>query len=140
MYPSTGQRAACVTDVPGTSPIPAESFAACPVTPALAAALTRFAAGNEADPLCRCQNTFNVTIATKTSALPSGYKGPRSDKTVKVTLAFGGVGGKLVTLVIAHKNRDGSWVAADTYCAARRGDTNPYRNRMTASPKACAPA
>lgn len=113
-----------------------ESYHGCPVTSRLAAALARFASGGGAEPLCRCQNTFDATFRNG-PALPSAYKGSRKDKVATANLQFGAE--RVEMFVIVHNSSDGSSTATDTYCAAEAGDRHPFRNRMTGSdPQPCA--
>jgi hypothetical protein len=130
LYAQGPNGAACVALPPNGQPITAVSYAGCPVSLTLAQSLAEYAALRQADPRCRCQNSFTVAVSSKLSKPPSGYRGAKADRVVKVTLVIGGGPGRITMFLIAHKSADGTWAATDLYCAARRGDKNPYANRV----------
>jgi hypothetical protein len=110
-----------------------DSYAACPTTPELREALTRFSTAERADALCRCQNT-PPTIVYAAGRLPDELRGKRGYNVVDVGLGFNP---PYTVSVLLARQPDGAWLAADTYCAAVPGDQDPYANRMTASPHSC---
>jgi hypothetical protein len=97
----------------------------CPVTDGLAQRLDSNPL-TRAEPLCRCQNTYqSVTITTE--ALPPGNPGAIAH----VVLDFGGSTVKLDVTVIRSA---GGWFASDTSCTGQdAGTTSIY----AASPPPC---
>jgi hypothetical protein len=101
-------------------------YDACPVTDGLAMRLD----GNplkQAEPLCRCQNTYQSRTIT-TEALPPGNPGAIAH----VVLDFGG--GTTVKLdVTVLQNQDG-WFASDTSCTGQDPQTTSI---YAAAPPPC---
>lgn len=100
-------------------------YDSCPVTDGLAQRLDSNPL-TRAEPLCRCQNTYqSVTIMTE--ALPPGNPGAIAH----VILDFGGSTVKLDVTVIRSA---GGWFASDTSCTGQdAGTTSIY----AASPPPC---
>ncbi|MEA2635236.1 MAG: hypothetical protein QOH92_2003 [Chloroflexota bacterium] len=100
-------------------------YDSCPVTDGLAQRLDSNPIAH-AEPLCRCQTTYqSVTITTE--ALPPGNPGAIAH----VVLDFGGSTEKLDVTVIRS---DGGWFASDTSCTGQdQGTTSIY----AATPPPC---
>src|SRR6202521_3488752 len=102
-------------------------YDSCPVTDGLAQRLDSNPLGH-AEPLCRCQNTYQSSTIT-TEALPPGNPGAIAH----VVLDFGGSVVKLDVTVIRSA---GGWFASDTSCTGQdSGTTSIY----AAMPPACGP-
>src|SRR3984893_5213615 len=102
-------------------------YDSCPVTDGLAAQLDSNPL-KQAEPLCRCQNTYQSRTIT-TEALPPGNPGAIAH----VVLDFGGSTVKLDVTVIRSA---GGWFASDTSCTGQdSGTTSIY----AAMPPACGP-
>ena len=102
-------------------------YDSCPVTDGLAAQLDSNPL-KQAEPLCRCQNTYQSRTIT-TEALPPGNPGAIAH----VVLDFGGSTVKLDVTVI---RAPGGWFASDTSCTGQdSGTTSIY----AAMPPACGP-
>ena len=100
-------------------------YDSCPVTDGLAQRLDSNPLGG-AEPLCRCQNTYQSSTIT-TEALPPGNPGAIAH----VVLDFGGSMVKLDVTVIRSA---GGWFASDTSCTGQdSGTTSIY----AAAPPAC---
>lgn len=101
-------------------------YDSCPVTDGLAQRLDSNPIAH-AEPLCRCQNTYqSVTITTE--ALPPGNPGAIAH----VVLGFDGA--TTVKLDITIIRSDGGWFASDTSCTSQdQGTTSIY----AATPPAC---
>jgi len=100
-------------------------YDSCPVTDGLAQRLDSNPVAG-AEPLCRCQNTYQSRIIT-TEALPPGNPGA----VAHVVLDFGGSTVKLDVTVIRSA---GGWFASDTSCTGQDpGTTSIY----AATPPAC---
>ena len=101
-------------------------YDACPVTNGLAMRLDANPL-KQAEPLCRCQNTYQSRTIT-TDALPPGNPGAIAH----VVLDFGG--GTSVKLdVTVLQNLDG-WFASDTSCTGQDAQATSI---YAASPPAC---
>jgi hypothetical protein len=100
-------------------------YDSCPVTDGLAQRLDSNPIAH-AEPLCRCQNTYqSVTITTE--ALPPGNPGAIAH----VVLDFGGSSEKLDLTIIRS---DDGWFASDTSCTGQdQGTTSIY----AATPPPC---
>ena len=97
----------------------------CPVTDGLAQRLDSNPL-TRAEPLCRCQNTYQ-SVSITTEALPPGNPGAIA----YVVLDFGGSTVKLDVTVIRSA---GGWFASDTSCTGQdAGTTSIY----AASPPPC---
>jgi len=115
LYPPTG--GVCGAD---------GKYDSCPVTDGLAARLDANPL-KQAEPLCRCQNTYQSRTIT-TEALPPGNPGAIAH----VVLDFGG--GTTVKLdVTVLQNADG-WFATDTSCTGQDAQATSI---YAASPPPC---
>lgn len=104
----------------------AGKYDACPVTDGLAARLD----GNplkQAEPLCRCQNTYQSRTIT-TDPLPADNPGV----TAHVVLDFGG--GTTVKLDVTVLQTPNGWFASDTSCT---GQDPQATSIYAASPPPC---
>ena len=100
-------------------------YDSCPVTDGLAQRLDSNPIAR-AEPLCRCQNTYQSRMIT-TEPLPPGNPGAIAH----VVLDFGGSTAKLDVTVIRS---DSGWFASDTSCTGQdSGTTSIY----AATPPAC---
>ena len=102
------------------------SYDSCPVTDGLAARLDANPL-KTAEPLCRCQNTYqSESITTE----PLGEGNPGS--IAHVVLVFGG--GSTVKLDVTVLRTDGGWFASDTSCT---GQDPTATSIYAASPPPC---
>jgi hypothetical protein len=81
-------------------------YAGCPITPELREALRGMP--DDADPICRCQNSLPDPIAYTSVPLPPALAGESDLEVVQVEY-FG------PKFVLAERQADGSWLAADVY-------------------------
>lgn len=100
-------------------------YDSCPVTDGLAAQLDSNPF-KQAEPLCRCQNTYQSATIT-TEALPQGNPGAIAH----VVLDFGGSTVKLDVTVLRTA---GGWFASDTSCT---GQDPQVTSIYAATPPAC---
>jgi len=100
-------------------------YDSCPVTDGLAAQLDANPF-KQAEPLCRCQNTYQSATIT-TEALPQGNPGAIAH----VVLDFGG---STVKLDITVLRTAGGWFASDTSCT---GQDPQVTSIYAATPPAC---
>jgi hypothetical protein len=101
------------------------TYDSCPVTDGLAARLDAKPL-TQAEPLCRCQNTYQSRSIT-TEPLPPGNPGAIAH----VVLEFGGTTARLDVTVI---RADSGWFASDTSCTGQdAGATSIY----AATPPPC---
>ena len=114
LYPPTG--GSCSTS---------GKYDACPVTDGLAQRLDSNPL-RAAEPLCRCQNTYQSATIT-TEALPQGNPGAIAH----VVLDFGG---STVKLDITVLRTAGGWFASDTSCT---GQDPQVTSIYAATPPAC---
>jgi len=98
----------------------------CPVTDGLAQRLDSNPLGH-AEPLCRCQNTYQSATIT-TEPLPPGNPGAIAH----VVLDFGG--GTTVQLDVTVIRAPGGWFASDTSCT---GQDPQVTSIYAATPPAC---
>jgi hypothetical protein len=114
LYPATGG----VCGANGT-------YDSCPVTDGLAQRLDSNPL-KAAEPLCRCQNTYQSRTIT-TEPLPPGNPGAIAH----VVLDFGGATGKVDVTVLQNPN---GWFATDTSCT---GQDPQATSIYAASPPPC---
>jgi hypothetical protein len=100
-------------------------YETCPVTDGLAARLDSNPL-KQAEPLCRCQNTYQSSTIT-TEALPAGNPGAIAH----VVLDFGGSTVKLDVTVLRTA---GGWFASDTSCTGQDAQATSI---YAASPPPC---
>jgi hypothetical protein len=100
-------------------------YDSCPVTDGLAQRLDANPL-KQAEPLCRCQNTYQSRTIT-TTALPAGNPGAIAH----VVLEFGGTTVKLDVTVL---QTEGGWFASDTSCT---GQDPQATSIYAASPPPC---
>lgn len=98
----------------------------CPVSDGLAVRLDSNPL-QRAEPLCRCQNTYQSRTIT-TEALPPGNPGAIAH----VVLDFGA--GTMVKLDVTVLRTDGGWFASDTSCS---GQDPQATSIYAASPQPC---
>ncbi len=115
LYPATG--APCGAN---------GKYDSCPVTDGLA---TRLDANplKQAEPLCRCQNTYQARTIT-TTPLPAGNPGAIAH----VVLDFGG--GTTVKIDVTVLRTAGGWFASDTSCTGQDPQATSIYAQM---PPAC---
>ena len=101
-------------------------YESCPVTDGLAQRLDSNPL-KQAEPLCRCQNTYQSRTIT-TEALPAGNPGAIAH----VVLDFGG--GTTIKLDITVLRTAGGWFASDTSCT---GQDPQATSIYAAQPPAC---
>jgi hypothetical protein len=101
-------------------------YDSCPVTDGLAQRLDANPL-KQAEPLCRCQNTYQSRTITSTP-LPEGNPGAIAH----VVLDFGG--GRTVALDVTVLRTAGGWFASDTSCTGQDPQTTSI---YAASPPPC---